>query len=67
MGADLKIQYYKLSLDGKSVFNSWGMDEQLGWQRDWNITFPLQWKLDLAYSFDMPKSSVARSKVGFYI
>ncbi|QEN04420.1 hypothetical protein EW093_06820 [Thiospirochaeta perfilievii] len=66
MGADLKVKYNKLALEGNILLNGWGFENSNEWQRDWNITYPLQWKVDLAYFFDKPKFSVSTSKIGIF-
>lgn len=61
MGGGLKIRYDHLTLDSTLKWNEWGSET---WYREFNITYPLQWKIDLAYSFDLPKLFNSEAKIG---
>lgn len=66
MGGGLQIKYKKLSFDSQFVKDGWAYEEELAWERNFNITYPWQWKLGLAYSFDNVKFAEADTKVGFF-
>lgn len=63
MGGGLKARYGKLTLDSSVEWNGWGPET---WYREFNITYPWQWKVDLAYSFDIPSFFNSESKIGAF-
>lgn len=66
IGGSLRVMYDHVSLESTVVKDTWSIEESQAWERNFNITYPLQVKVDLSYSFDIPKFSTATSKVGIF-
>lgn len=66
MGGGLQVKYKKLALDALVVKDGWAYEDELSWERNFNITYPWQWEVDLSYSFDKVKFAEAAAKVGLF-
>jgi len=63
MGGGLKIRYNHLMLESTLEMNGWGPET---WYREFNITYPWQWKIDLSYTFDIPILDNSEAKFGTF-
>jgi beta-galactosidase len=61
-GIDLDVRYKKVMLDSSVSFNSWGPET---WHREFNLTYPTQWDVDLSYGFDIPSFIDNKGRIGF--
>ncbi len=63
MGGALQLLYDRVSLDSMVEWNGWGPEP---WYREFNVTYPWQWKVDVSYGFDMPKFLESSAKIGLF-
>ncbi|MCI5606073.1 MAG: hypothetical protein MR420_01290 [Spirochaetia bacterium] len=61
---DLAVRYNKWMLKSSVSYNDWG-DES--WWRNFNMTFPWQYSVDVAYGFDKPKFENSSNRVGIKV
>lgn len=64
VNADLALRYNHWLLKGAVSFNAWGKES---WWRDFNMTFPWQYSVDLAYGFGIPTFAETENRVGLKI
>lgn len=62
--ANLAIRYKHWMLTGGVALNKWGAES---WWRDFNITFPLQYSIDLAYGFEVPQFAEPTNRIGIKV
>ncbi len=60
-GGDLSVRYDRIMLQGLLDINSWGPEL---WYREFNLTYPWQWSVDLSYGFDTPSFMDSGNRVG---
>ncbi len=48
-GANLKVLANRFLLEGGARLDGWGSEQ---WYREFNLTYPLQWNIGLAYGFE---------------
>ncbi|WP_460054334.1 hypothetical protein [Spirochaeta dissipatitropha] len=61
LGGDLALRYRRIMLDGSIDLNTWGPQT---WHREFNLTYPMQWSVDLAYGFDIPSFYERTGRIG---
>ena len=60
-GLDAKMRLGAFVISSSVDINAWGHAD---WMRQLNITFPLQWTLDLSYGFDIPSLLNSQNRIG---
>ncbi len=60
-GGDLAVRYRRLMLETSLDVNAWGPET---WHREFNLTYPMQWSVDLGYGFDTPSFIEREGRVG---
>lgn len=60
-GLGLSGRYEKLMLDTQLDLSSWGPET---WYRQFNITYPAQWTVDLSYGFESPSFLSRTGRIG---
>lgn len=60
-GGDLKLRIHSWMLKTSMDFDGWGGAD---WMRQLNITFPMQWMLDISHGFEIPELLNSKNRVG---
>lgn len=61
IGYGLDLRYRKFSMGGSMDLGAWGPQV---WQRQFNITYPVQWEAELAYGFHIPSMITTENRIG---
>ncbi|MCG8451725.1 MAG: hypothetical protein MI717_00920 [Spirochaetales bacterium] len=60
-GGDLTLRAWKWAISGSIDVNGWGPAD---WMRQLNLTFPLQWSLDISHGFEIPSVLSTDNRLG---
>lgn len=60
-GADINLRLASWMIKTSMDFDAWG---DADWMRQLNITYPLQWTLDVSYGFDIPSFLDSQNRIG---